>query len=187
MNLTKILNTEKPLSAEFLNAISSNATLKNYSKGTVLLREGETCRNLYFIQKGSLRFFYNDEEGKDITHWFSFENDFMTEINSFFSQSPSDFYLETLEDSELFIFSFKNIETLSNNFPEFNKLEKIIYRNSILELGEKIKDLQFRDAKTRYDNLLKKQEDILMRVPLGNIASYLGITQQSLSRIRRQK
>ena len=66
-------------------------------------------------------------------------------------------------------------------------MEKSIYRKSLLELGEKIKDLQFRDAKTRYDNLINKQEDILLRVPLGHIASYLGITQQSLSRIRRQQ
>lgn len=57
----------------------------------------------------------------------------------------------------------------------------------MLELGEKIKDLQFRDAKTRYLNLIKKQEDVLLRVSLGHIASYLGITQQSLSRIRRQR
>lgn len=187
MDLTKIIGTQQHLSAEFIMALTAKSKLKHYPKGTILLREGGLCRHLYFIQKGSLRFFYVDEEGKDITHWFSFEGDFMTEVNSFFSQAPSDFYLETLEDSEIFSLSLESMEILSNNFTEFNQLEKMIYRNAVLELGEKIKDLQFRDAKTRYDNLLKKQEDILLRVPLGHIASYLGITQQSLSRIRRRK
>ena len=187
MNLTKIIGIETHFSNEFMDAFTSISHLKNYPKGKILLREGAICRHLYFIQKGCLRFYYNDEEGKDITHWFSFEGDFMTEVNSFYSQAPSDFYLETLEDSQILTLSLANIERLSNNFPEYNKMERMIYRKALLELGEKIKDLQFRDAKTRYDNLIKKQEDILMRVPLGHIASYLGITQQSLSRIRRLK
>jgi len=187
LDIFKTIFEQPNISSEFIEAIINAAKVKSFPKGEILLMEGTICRTLYFIEKGALRFYYIDEDGNDITHWFSFEGSFMTEVDSFFSQLPSDFYLETLEDSELVTFSLDSFETLSNQFPEFTTIEKIIYRKSLVELGEKIKDLQFRNAKIRYENLIKKQEDILQRVALGHIASYLGITQQSLSRIRRER
>lgn len=187
MTILKTISEQNNFSPAFLAALSQRFKLENHSKESILLKEGDLCRKLYTIQKGCLRFYYIDTEGKDITHWFSFEGDFMTELNSFFSQAPSDFYLETLEDCQLLTLNLDDIKVLSKEFPEYYIMESIVLRNAALELGEKIKDLQFRDAKTRYLNLIKKQEDILLRVSLGHIASYLGITQQSLSRIRRQR
>lgn len=170
-----------------MELVEGEVPLKYFKKGEVLLKEGDVCKHVYLIYKGSLRFFYIDEKGNDITHWFGFEGDSITEVNSFYGQVPSSFYMETIEDCELLVFSLKSIQLLSAKYPEFNKIEKMVYRKTIIEMGQKIIDLQFRDARTRYDNLLKKQDDILQRVPLGHIASYLGITQQSLSRIRRQR
>lgn len=187
MDILKTIVEEINFSSQFLEALSQRFKSENHSKESVLLREGDLCRKVYIIQKGCLRFYYIDAEGKDITHWFSFEGDSMTELNSFFSKTPSDFYLETLEECQLLTLSLDDINILSKNFQEFSILESRLLRNFVLELGEKVKDLQFRDAKTRYLNLIKKQEDILLRVSLGHIASYLGITQQSLSRIRRQR
>jgi len=187
LDILKTISEEIKLSPAFLEALSQKFKLEKHSKESILLREGDLCRKLYVIQKGCLRFYYINEEGKDITHWFSFEGDFMTELNSFYSQTPSDFYLETLEECQLLTLNLADIKVLAKDFPEFYMMESMLLRNAALELGEKIKDLQFRDAKTRYLNLIKKQEDILFRVSLGYIASYLGITQQSLSRIRRQR
>ena len=186
MDILQFIKEHASSSPAFLEALAEKSKVMHFAKGAILLTEGAICRHVYYIQKGCLRFYYVDEKGNDITHWFAFEGDFMTEINSFFGQVPSEFYLETLEDCELLTFSYESMETLADTFPEFNRMEKMIYRKTLLELGEKIMDLQFRDAKTRYFNLINKHEDILLRVPLGHTASYLGVTQQSLSRIRRQ-
>lgn len=119
MDILKTISEETNLSPAFLEALSQKFKLENHSKESILLREGDLCRQVYVIQKGCLRFYYIDAEGKDITHWFSFEGDFMTELNSFFSQTPSDFYLETLEECQLLTLNLDDIKVLSKDFPEF--------------------------------------------------------------------
>ena len=171
----------------FIEAFLDRRKIEMHPQGSQIIEIGKICRKIYFVAKGTLRFFYYDNEGNEITHWFLFEGDFITEVSSFFEQKESDYYLEALEDCELHAHTFDDITFLLNQFPEMEKIGRIITTKSLLELGEKLKDLQFRDAKSRYDNLLKKHPNILQKVPLGHIASYLGITQQSLSRIRRQK
>lgn len=187
MKLLQNIGDQFNISPALVEQIFKNLKISTFAKGDILLKEGNICKHVYFIHKGALRFFYINENGNDITHWFAFEGDFITEVNSFYTQASSSFYIETMENCELIAFSLEKIQLLSDKYPEFNKLEKKIYRKSIIEMGQKIMDLQFRDARTRYDNLVKKQEDILLRVPLGHIASYLGITQPSLSRIRQQR
>lgn len=167
--------------------ISSMTKVEMHKKADVLLREGEICRKIFFVEKGCLRFYYYDDDGKDITHWFLFEGEFITEVDSVFQQKPSEFYLEALEDCTLNTFVFTDFIALIEEHKQLTYFGFMLMMKSIVELGEKVKDLQFRTAKNRYDNLIKKHSDILLRVPLGYIASYLGITQQSLSRIRREK
>jgi CRP-like cAMP-binding protein len=161
--------------------------IEEYKKGDILLREGEYCKKVFYVEKGCLRFFYYDKEGKDITHWFILEGEFITEVDSVFQEKPSEFYIETLEDCTLNTFIFAGFSFLVKEHEQMTFFGFMLMIKSIVELGEKVKDLQFRDAKTRYKNLTEKHSDILLRVPLGHIASYLGITQQSLSRIRKEK
>lgn len=171
----------------FIDAYLELSTQELHTKKTLLLREGMICHKLYFIKKGILRFFYYNEAGEDITHLFLFEHDFITEIDSFFFGKKSEFYMEVIEDCELYSINHDAYQTLINREPEILKLLNAISLKFLVRLGEKIKDLQFRDARTRYRNLLDQHPDILNRVALGHIASYLGITQQSLSRIRKEK
>jgi CRP-like cAMP-binding protein len=175
------------LSAKLKEDITSIVKIEMHKKADILLREGEYCRKIFFVEKGCLRFFYYDDDGKDITHWFIFEGEFITEVDSVFQQKPSEFYLEALEDCTLNTFILTDFITLVEEHKQLTSFGFMMMMKSIIELGEKVKDLQFRSAKIRYDNLIKKHSDILLRVPLGYIASYLGITQQSLSRIRREK
>jgi len=172
---------------EIFEMFSRVAKKEEHPKGGEILRAGRICRKLYFIEKGALRFYYIDKEGKDITHWFLFENDFVTELESFLFKRESDYFIEALEDTVLYSMTFESYQKLSSTFPEIDKLWNVILTKGVIDLGEKAKDLQFRDAKTRYDKLLEKHPNILQRVSLGHIASYLGITQPSLSRIRKQK
>jgi CRP-like cAMP-binding protein len=172
---------------ELFEMFARVAKKEEHNKGETLLRAGRICRKVYFIEKGALRFYYIDNEGKDLTHVFLFENDLVTELESFLLKKESDYSIEVLEDSVLYSMEFEAYQKLSSAFPEIDKLWSVVLTKGVIDLGEKVKDLQFRDAKTRYKNLLEKYPDILQRVSLGHIASYLGMTQQSLSRIRKQK
>lgn len=160
---------------------------EEYKKGEIILRAGKIYRKLYFVREGILRFYYTSEQGNDITHWFLMEESFITDINSFIAQEESEYSLEVLEDCSLVSFTLDDFLEINTNSLEVNRLLNFILSKLLIEFGEKIKDLQFREAKTRYDNLIKKHPTILQRVPLKYIASYLGITQQSLSRIRKIK
>ncbi|MCP4439615.1 MAG: Crp/Fnr family transcriptional regulator [Aureispira sp.] len=172
---------------DFLGVFLSISKREEHPKNIQLLQAGRTCRKLYFIEKGILRFYYYNDAGKDITHWFRFENSFITELDSFLNKTESSYYIETLEETVVYSISLEGFYKLSSLFPETEKIWNLALVQFLLELGEKVKDLQFRDAPTRYSNLIEKHPDILQRVALGHIASYLGITQQSLSRIRKQK
>lgn len=187
MNLIEHIGQYVNFSPELIKELENTVHLENRTKGEILLKEGQYCREIYYVEKGCLRFFYHDDGGKDITHWFLFENEFITEIDSLFSQKPSTFYLEALENCVLQTITPQDLFVLGKKYPELIFFKDRMLLKAIVNLGEKIKDLQFRDAKTRYDNLIKKHPDILLRVPLGYVASYLGITQPSLSRIRRQR
>lgn len=165
--------------------LMGKTTLEDVRKGKRLLDIGDVCRKMYIVEQGLLRFYYI-EKGKDITHWFIFEGNFITEADSFFQQTPSDYAIETLEDSLVRSISYEDLEYMFQKYPEFERTGRLLATEMALQLGEKLKDLQFRTASERYEKLLSEHPGILQRVPLGHIASYLGITQQSLSRIRAQ-
>ncbi len=187
MIILELIDQHIKLTPEMLEAITQRVVLENHKKGTTLLREGDVCRKLYFVEQGMIRFYYTNEEGKDITHWFAQEQSILTEVISYFNQTASEYYLETLEDSTLLTLTLDSLNYLLDHFPELERFGRIFSLNMAVEFGEKIKDIQFRTAQERYQLLIEKHPDIIQRVPLGHIASFLGITQQSLSRIRSNK
>jgi CRP-like cAMP-binding protein len=152
----------------------------------ILLKEGEISRKAYFIEKGCLRLWFNND-GKDITFQFFFENEGVSSIESFSKNIPSLFYLETIEPSFLWYIEKKDFDILVNEIPAFKELlfeaafdRQIHYMKHFLSL---IKDKPVE----RYRKLLKEKPELLQRVPQHYIASYLGITSVSLSRIRNKK
>ncbi|MFT3949418.1 MAG: Crp/Fnr family transcriptional regulator [Agriterribacter sp.] len=153
------------------------------SKGSFLVREGNVCRHLYFLQKGALRGFYT-LEGKEITHWFGFENDFVTSFHSFITGEPSVENLQLLEGSILYGISKEKLTGLYNQYHEIERLVRIVYEKYYIRLEERYVNAQFKTAAERYEALLTNMPHIIERVPLGYISSYLGISQETLSRIR---
>ena len=153
------------------------------SKNEFLVTEGKICRHLYFLQKGALRGFYN-LEGKEITHWFAFEEDFVTSFHSFITQQPAVENIQLLQGSILWAISKDSLTRLLNQFHEIERLVRIAYEKYYIRLEERFVNAQFKTATERYQNLLMQTPHILERVPLGHIASYLGISQETLSRIR---
>ena len=153
------------------------------SKGDFLVKEGQVCRHLYFLEQGALRGFYTID-GKEITHWFGFENDFVTSFHSFITEAPSVENIQLLEGSILWAITKENLARLMTLHHELERLVRITYEKYYIRLEERYVNAQFKTATERYQALMNETPHILGRVPLGAIASYLGITGETLSRIR---
>ncbi len=155
-------------------------------ENTIILHEGDISKNVYFIRKGCLRMWFN-KDGKDVTFQFFFENQAVASIESFWNKTPSMVNLEAIESSVLFGINKKNFETLLNEVPGMKDgfLEIALRRmkNYSLLFLSRIKD----SPRERYLDLLANNPHIMERVPQHYIASYLGITPVSLSRIKNKK
>lgn len=153
------------------------------NKNEHLVSEGKICRHLYFLQQGALRGYYT-LDGKEITHWFAFEHDFVTSFHSFITQQPAVENIQLLEGSVLWSISKETLMKLFDRYHEIERLVRIATEKYYIRLEERFVNAHFKTAAERYEHLLQQSPHIIERVPLGFIASYLGISQETLSRIR---
>jgi CRP-like cAMP-binding protein len=181
--LLTYIQTHLTISTAATNALQQSLTKIELNKNDFILQEGQISKHLYFLEKGCVRGFYN-VDGKDITQWFGFENDFVTSFRSFITQTPSAEYIHVIEDSVLWALDKEQLNNLLKTFPEIEKLVRIIYEQYYIRLEERYANAHFKTATERYENLLQYEPHILQRMPLGYIASYIGISQETLSRIR---
>lgn len=168
-----------------LNDFQKIMTRQSLAKKEILHKAGATCHHLFLVEKGVARSFYYKED-KDITAHFALENEVITAIDSFIQRTSSRYTIELLEDSDILSISHADLHQLLQEKPQYEKYTRIFLEQIYIELAERIEDLLFHNAKQRYDKLIKKSPKILQRIDLQYIASYLGITQETLSRIRRQ-
>lgn len=152
-------------------------------KGHVLVKPDSTCRYVYFIEKGLTRTFYY-KDGKDVTDWFSAENMFACSIISFLTRTPDRRGIELLEDSVLWAIHHDDLEKLYDQYHDIERFGRLLVSNGIIQVQQRFDDLHFATAAERYHTLMNTHPDFIQRIPLGMIASYLGITQETLSRIR---
>lgn len=171
------------LSTEAETAVHDSFEQIVLSKNEYLVTEGKTCRHLYFLDTGALRGFYN-LEGKEITYWFAFEGDFVTSFHSFITRQPAIENIQLLEGSILWSISREKLDRLMNAYHEIERIVRIAYENYYIRLEERFVNSQFKTAAERYEQLLQINPHWMERVSLGYIASYLGISQETLSRIR---
>jgi CRP-like cAMP-binding protein len=182
----------KRLIEKLQNESSLGESIKNYfvekdvSSKTILLREGEISRQVFFIKSGCLRQWFN-KDGKDITFQFFFEGQAVASIDSFISKEPSIFTIESIEPAKLYIFSKENFEKLNNLYPEC----KVIFYDYLFQRFRNYAQLflsRIRDTpKERYEDIINNNPELIKRIPQHYIASYLGISPVSLSRIRNKK
>jgi CRP-like cAMP-binding protein len=175
-----------PLSKEAKNAIEGICNIVFIRKNDELQSIGHTCKTIYFINKGMARIYYY-KDGNDITESFSFENNIIARVESLFSGKPSKKAIQVLEDTELVAINSAKLFGLYDAYPEIERLFRKIFEAGYVETVQRIEGIQFHTAEERYAALIQTAPDILKRVPLKYIASYLGITQVSLSRIRAAK
>ena len=155
-------------------------------KGKFLHRPNKICNYTYFINSGLVRIYYKKAE-KEITDNFSAEGEWITSIYSFIKNVPDNCYIQTLEKSELLAINILHLEKCFVDFPEMERFGRMLISKYFVEQSERIISLQFHSAKDRYEFFLKTAKNKIQRVPLGMLASHLGMTQETLSRTRAEK
>lgn len=187
MNTSLIQTIQKifPLNEEMMKLLMDKVEVFEFPAKYKLVRAGTIANMIYFVEKGASRSYYL-KEGNEITTWFSFENEFTTSLYSFITRQPSPETIELLENSILCALRFNDLNELTDTYPAINHLyRKVLELNFIRQ--ENLLAERFVSAKEKYKNLISAYPEILQRVSLGHIASYLGITQSTLSRIRRKR
>lgn len=174
------------LSADTLAAVEAICSSHTIQKGQHLQPIGHTCRTIYFINEGLARIYYFKGD-VDITESFAFEREIVVRAESLFTGRPSRKGIQMLEQSVVVAIDASKLFRLFDAHHELERLFRKIFEAAYVETINRIESLQFHTAEERYRDLLSTEPDILKRVPLKYIASYLGITQVSLSRIRAQR
>lgn len=188
-------NTVKPIS--FFESVSpfvklspvsrkvllSHMVKESLPKGHVLVPVGGICRSVHYLEKGLTRTFYL-KDGKEVTERFCAENAFTCSITGYLTNTPDGRQIELLEPSVIWSMPYEKLEKLYDEHHEIERLGRHIITSDLITLQRRLTDLQFKTAEERYTSLLQSTPSLLQRVPLGIISSYLGITQETLSRIR---
>jgi len=171
------------LSKEAEQAITEISSIVTIKKNKDLQPIGHTCKTIYFIKKGVARIYYF-KDGIDITESFFFESGIIARVESLFTGKPSRKAIQILEDAEIIAINANQLFKLYDDFPEIERLFRKIFEAAYVETLNRIEGIQFHTAEERYKALISEAPNVLQRVPLKYVASYLGITQVSLSRIR---
>lgn len=178
--------TVHPISWEAFEAIAEISTIVNIKKGKDLQLIGHTCRTIYFINQGAARIYYYKDQN-DITESFAFEGDIIARVESLFTGNPSKKAIQALEDTEVVAIQATPLFRLYDRFTEIERLFRKIFELAYVDTVNRMESIQFHSAEERYTDLLNSAPLLVQRIPLKHVASYLGITQVSLSRIRGQR
>jgi CRP-like cAMP-binding protein len=174
------------LAPEEKEYFTSLLKVKKLKKKQYLLQEGDIARHEYFVNKGCLRTYTIDEKGQEHVIQFAIEDWWIGDMYSFLTQTPAKYTIDALEDSEVFCLEKNALEELYVKIPKFEKFFRHLLQNAFISLQERVIGNLSQPADERYCTFITKYSDMEKRLPLKQIASYLGITPESLSRIRSQ-
>jgi CRP-like cAMP-binding protein len=183
--LTDYIHKFGNLTKEQTDFIAGKATRVTLPKGEYFSEAGKIPRQVAFVLDGIIRLSFYNDKGEEITNYFIHGNQFVVDYESFEARLPSADNLQAVTDCDLLVFSRKEWDDILNSVAGWDKMADKMYRKYLIDTINKRSPLISEDATTRYLLFLKKFPALANRVPLSYIASYLGITQQSFSRIRR--
>ena len=169
-----------------IELIRNSAVTRRLKKGSYFSEAGQISKEIAFITKGILRICYYDKDGSEITKYFVDENNFAVDVNSYFNNIPSSEYIEAITDMDLLIFSKTAMDNLSNTILIWDSVVNQIANKAMTEKFNITSMMIAEDATTRYLNFYNRFPALANRIPLNYLASYIGVTKQSLSRIRKE-
>ena len=181
--LAETINRFNKLSKDSLHSFFAKMSPVKIQKGSFLIKQNTTATYLYFIESGMLRSYYFSNN-KEVTISFSFSGDFITSMSSFIKQGPGYENIEALEDCELYRIHYKDLQTLLENNKDLEHIYRILLEQYYIKLEEQLIFSKFKTAKERYLNLLKENPQIIQKASVGQIASFLDMSLETLSRIR---
>ena len=185
-DFAKFCNRFSPLEKEVLDELVGSAQTKTLKKGEYIFKEGQVCRHLFFINKGLAKSFFM-KDGKEFIMRF-FAEDFMFSVfDSYVQQTPSNYAIIALEETTVTFISHDKMEELCKKHHAIEAFLRKLVSLVTIRMMRRISGMLEESAAARYKLFVTENKDIIQRISLGDLAQYLGITQQSLSRIRAQK
>lgn len=157
-----------------------------YRKGDHIYKQGGICNYISFVAKGLLRSYYLSADGKEIVTSFTTTGSYYSDYYSFLTQMPTKFYTEVLEDCILINMSYDDLQELYLKYPQCERVGRLIAESLFKRLSDRNSSFQFETPEQRYRKFIKNHQDVFQRVPLYMIASYIGVTPEALSRIRKR-
>jgi CRP-like cAMP-binding protein len=180
----KIISRVIPVEEEHLDVFFSAFKPVSYRKGDYFVREGQVGRYIGFILKGCMMCIYN-KDGKEFIDEFSMDNEFVSAYASFITGVPADKDIICLEDCDLLILSYHRLQELFERNPVFERAGRLMAEMLFINWQQRVKSLLLDDAETRYLKLIENRPDLVKRVPQYLVAQYLGVSPETLSRIRK--
>lgn len=181
IQIRKITDFSEDECAMFIPHLSK----KKLKKGDYLLQKDQTTHEIAFVEKGALRLFYLSD-GKEINNHFFLENDYAVSYLDFLKKKPSRYYIQAVEDCELFTFNSNSLELAYQHSKNWERFGRIIAESAYATATNRFESFLFLSAKERYLQMLADHPKFIQRLPLYHLASYLGIERESLSRIRKE-
>ena len=185
--INQYLNTCVPLNDEQLTFVNDHLQKKTFAKKTFILQQGEVCQFEAFIVKGLVKTYFIDQNGFEFILTFACENWWVSDIISFHEHTPSKMYIETIEDTELLILTPEAKETILNKIPSIERMFRLMVQRHLGSYQNRLFNNIALTAEERYHLFLEKYPSISQRISQYQIASYLGISPEFLSRIRTRK
>jgi CRP/FNR family cyclic AMP-dependent transcriptional regulator len=185
--LRKALSSNINLTDEQWAFVLSFYKPKITKRNEVILEKGRISQHLYFVVKGCLRIFLTDDQGQEATRFLVFEGRFGTAFPSFTLRQPSAASIQSIEPSELLMVSYADHEMLMDTVPGWERMNRLGLQLDYIDAIIRIESLITMDAKERYDILMKQNPKLIQRLPGKIVADYLGISQETLSRLKAKK
>lgn len=182
--LKKSINEHVSLSDEGWERCQNSFRPKRMLKRQFLLQAGDVCRELTFVEKGALCSYSLDSKGNQHVLRFAFGGWWIADLQSFFTGKPSTLNIEILDDSELLLLDRKNHQKLLQEIPAYERYHRIIVENAYVALQQRVENALGLTAEEKYARLIRHNPEFMNRVPLNLVASYLGMSPETLSRVR---
>ena len=186
ISFAQFLKKQTSLSDAVIAKLLGETKTIDVKKGDFLLRQGDICKQSLFVEKGLLRYYSIDEKGKIHVLQFSPEGWLVSDRESAFFNQPSPYFIDALEDSTLVLISTDFLHSNTQMVPELEEMNSRLLHNHIRQLQNRINLLLSATVEERYLNFIETYPDVLMRVPQHLVASYLGVTPEGLSRVRKE-